>query len=128
MPSATTSKKDSPSGTKRKAESTKDNGAKKPKVGGSSSNGRTDSKPSSKKSAKSVPKPTKVQEESSEDDFDAMDQDGGVPLQDSEDTDIPMVDALEGVHPDRVKAYVAGQGPNGMLLPQSVVWCHLIRI
>lgn len=111
MPSAVATKKSSVAGTKRKAESSKEAYVKKPKVGTSSS------KSPDKKTKKPFVKPAKIQEDSSDDDVDDMDEDGGVPLDDGDDSDdsgTPVPKVKDGVHPDRVKATANGAGPNGM--------------
>jgi len=110
MASATTAKKISPSGTKRKADSKEGHvkGAKKSKVDGAAKPEKKSSK-TEEKPEKKAKKPKKV--ESNDDDSDDMDVDGGVPLKETEDT--PMEDAQDGIHPDR-RQFAAGQGPNGM--------------
>jgi hypothetical protein len=59
-----------------------------------------------------------TQTDSSDDDFDEFDEDGGVALDDAEDSDteesLPTVQ--QGVHPDRVKANGNGAGLNGTIL------------
>lgn len=103
MPSATTTKTSS-SGTKRKADSTKSgrsNEGKKPK---------TDVEKKASKSKKAVVKAVEEPEASGEDDFDAMDEDGGAPV-DGEAEDVEMGDdetPLAGLHPDRMKAVANG--------------------
>ncbi len=56
--------------------------------------------------------------DSSDDDFDGFDEDGGVALDDSQESDqaeesLPTVQ--QGLHPDRVKAHGNGAGPNGTI-------------
>lgn len=104
MPSATTIKAPS-SGTKRKAESTKSGRTKegkKPKT--------EDVEQKVSKSKKAPVKAVKESKASSDDDFDAMDEDGGA-LVDGEAEDVEMGDAeapLAGLHPDRMKAVANG--------------------
>jgi hypothetical protein len=66
-----------------------------------------------------------AQADSSDDDFDGSDEDGGVALEGSEDTDeLDELDESEdapqrgqqGVHPDRLKANANGAGQNGMII------------
>jgi hypothetical protein len=57
--------------------------------------------------------------DSSDEDFDGIDDDGGVALDDAEDSyesEEPLPTVHQGVHPDRVKANVNGAGPNGTIL------------
>ncbi|KFY36327.1 hypothetical protein V494_05123 [Pseudogymnoascus sp. VKM F-4513 (FW-928)] len=123
MAAPVTTKKSSTSGMKRKAEPSKEahvKGTKKSKVDGEST------KPEKKKSSKKEDKPEKKSKEakpekkakkpkmaeSSADDSDDMDVDGGVPLNEPEAEDTPMEDANDGIHPER-RQFAAGQGPNG---------------
>jgi hypothetical protein len=109
-------------GTKRKAESAKGNnfkGTKKPKVDAVRNEARTP------KTSKPYVKPTsrepEEEDDSSEDDFGDINDDGGVVLvgiSNSEtDLESPVPKGRDGVHPDRAKAVVNGTGPNGTLDP-----------
>jgi hypothetical protein len=118
MPSATTSE-DSMSGSKRKAETGKEGhakGSKKPKIDSSKAKSGTTKtqKPLPTKSTKKVQVAVPAQADSSDDDSDGLDSDGGVELENTEETDESSEQKqFEGVHPDRVKATSNGAGPNG---------------
>lgn len=114
------SSKDKSSGSKRKADSTKEpyvKGAKKSKV-------TEEAKPEKKskkeeKPEKKAKKPKKV-ELDDEDDSMSVDSDseGGValsPVEANEDTEMGGAEQ-DGIHPER-RAFAAGQGPNGMWYP-----------
>jgi hypothetical protein len=84
------------------------------------SNGKMDTKvPQAKAKGPIVKKATvQTQTDSSDDDFDEFDEDGGVALDDAENSDdaeesLPTVQ--QGVHPDRVKANGNSAGPNGTI-------------
>ena len=116
MPS-TAKTKMSIAGSKRKAETAKEvsaKGSKKPKFDSLRSKAQTPK--ATKPAVKSMRAP--VEQNSSDDDFDGLDEDGGVDLDKDEDTDeskdIPVPEQFQGVHPDRVKAAGNGAGPNGM--------------
>lgn len=56
--------------------------------------------------------------DSSDGDFDSIGEDGGVALDDAEDSDEseePLPAVHQGVHPDRVKANGNSAGPNGII-------------
>ncbi len=107
MPSATTTK-GKVAGTKRKAEPIKDIGAKDIKKTRTGFSSGQDFK---KKTHKPFDKHTDVRDESSEDDLDELEREGGVPLDQQRDSDARASDETpsalairDGVHPDRVEA------------------------
>lgn len=122
MAAAATTKKSSPSGTKRKAESSKEvhvKGAKKSKVDAEST--KLEKKKHSKKEDKPEKKAKKPKKEESIDaDSDDVDMDGGAPLKEAEVEDTPMENAEDGIHPER-RQFAAGQGPNGMCMLAPLV-------
>jgi pumilio family protein 6 len=106
-------KKANSSGTKRKAEGKDAGKVKKSKVEvEGKKHSRKEAKPEKKE--KKEKKPKKV--ESSEDDSDESMEDGGVPLNaepEEEDVEMGDADVAEGMHPERLKSFASGQGPNG---------------
>lgn len=75
-------------------------------------------KPYKNKSIKKDDKPEKTKAkklkmaESSDEDSDDIDMDGGAPLNEAEEEDTPMANVEDGIHPER-RQFAAGQGPNG---------------
>ena len=98
MPSATTSKGNM-NGSKRKADSVKSTHKKEPKKA------KIDVKESKKSTKAKAPVSS---EESSESEFDGLDDEGGVSLDsDTEMVDgdnVPILKASDGLHPERAKA------------------------
>jgi pumilio family protein 6 len=113
-------------GTKRKSDSGKESyvkGNKKPKVDDVAVRSKAH------KISKPNPKFSKVEavHDSSDDDMNDDNSDGGVPLTYSKDTEsegTPTPKENDGVHPDRVKATANGAGPNGIFLYSNIVKRH----
>ena len=111
------------SGTKRKAESSKDKTEKRSKHTSDDKKEKKEKRSSKEdKPEKKAKKPKKVE---SEDESEDVEMDGGVPLPVEQDEDTEMGNAeQDGIHPER-RAFAAGQGPNGTRYPTLVASGYL---
>ena len=103
-------------GSKRKAETTREasaKGSKKPKI--ESARSKVKAPKSSKQISNDAKFPT--EELSTDEEYNGFDDDGGVELNEAEEseesTDKLEQGSHEGLHPDRVKVVASGAGPNG---------------